>query len=110
MSEARVKVSLNDVGTIEFEGTEAFVTAQLEKFGESIRAGLAVGGEQPPVAAEPPAVAAEHPAVAPEDAAGADALDDIFAATETGVRIITDIPGYRVYEKMPNAAKLLAYG
>ena len=131
MSEARVKVSLSDGGTIEMEGTESFVSAQLDKFGDSIRAGLAGKGGDHQAAAEPPAAAAEDPAAATEDpaaatedpaaatedaaaatedAAGADTLDDIFAATDAGVRILTDIPGYRVYEKMGNAAKLLAYG
>ena len=41
MSEARAKVTLAGGVTIELDGTEAFVTSQLEKFGESIRAGVA---------------------------------------------------------------------
>src|SRR5579864_6031104 len=98
MSEARVKVSLNDVGTIENEGAKAFVSAELEKFRESIRAGFLVGG------------GGQTTPVAEAAAAPVDALDDIFAATDTGVRILTDIPGYRVYEKMANAGKLLAFG
>src|SRR6266700_602307 len=95
MSEARVKVSLNDVGTIELEGTEAFISAELEKFRESIRAGLLVGGDQQP------APVADAPTA--EDPAPVDTLDDIFAATDAGVRILTDIPGYRVYEKIGRA-------
>src|SRR5438270_12924438 len=102
MSEARVKVSLNDIGTIEIEGAEAFVSAELEKFRESIRAGRLVGGE------EHPAPVAEAPAA--DDPVPVDTLDDIFAVTDTGVRILTEIPGYRLYEKMANAAKLLAHG
>jgi len=53
MSEARVKVSLNDVGTLEIEGTEVFVSAELEKFRESMRA------EKPAAPAEAPAAPAE---------------------------------------------------
>ena len=97
MSEARVKVSLNDVGTLEIEGTEAFISAELDKFRESMRP-------------EKPAVPAEAPAAPVEEPTTVDTLEDIFAATDTGVRILPEIPGYRVYEKMANTGKLLAYG
>ncbi len=107
MSEARVKVSLNDLGTIELEGTEAFVSAELEKVRESIRAGRLVGGEEHPA---PVADAPVAEAPAAEDPVPVDTLEDIFAATDTGVRILTEIPGYRVHEKMANTGKLLAHG
>ena len=110
MSEARVKVLLVNGGTMEIEGTESFVSAQLEKFGAAFRSGLGVEDEAPPApAAEPPAPVVEEPA-APVEAPAVDTFEDIFAATDTGVRILTDIPGYRVHEKMPNVAKLLAFG
>ncbi len=122
MSEARVKVSLNDIGTIEIEGTEAFVGAELDKFRESMRAGI-LGGEHPapgaanlavpaeaPAAPEPPPAPPDAPAAPVEEPAPVDMLEDIFAVTDTGVRILTEIPGYRVYEKMANAGKLLAHG
>src|SRR3954470_24107932 len=102
MSEARVKVSLNDIGTIEMEGSEAFVSAELEKFRESIRAGMVDRSEEhpAPVAAAPVAETpvvenpvaedpvAENPVA--ENPVPVDTLDDIFAATDTGVRILTE--------------------
>ncbi len=103
MSDARVRVSVVD-GTIEIEGTEAFVGAQLEKFGESIRAGLA----------------AEHTIAAKDTIkdAGAAAQPDtgidltgIFTVTDRGaVHIAADIPGDSRWERIANAGKLLAYG
>ncbi|HEV3139610.1 MAG TPA: hypothetical protein VGY57_03790 [Vicinamibacterales bacterium] len=96
MSEARVKVSVAD-GTIEIEGAESFVSAQLEKFGESIRAGLAAKGKN-------------TDAEAGAKPAGVSGLDRVFTATDRGVQILTDIPGESAMEKMANAGKLLAYG
>ena len=100
MSEARVKVSVADGTTIEIEGTDAFVTAQLERFGESIRAGLGPNWQAP---------TAEAPAPPPPPA-GPD-LTGIFTVTDRGVvQIVMEIPGNSIAEKMVNAAKLLAYG
>lgn len=98
MSEARAKVTLAGGTTIEFDGTEAFVTAQLEKFGESIRAGVAGEHYTPP----PDPVRDAGPAPDP--------LARIFAATDTGLKIVSDIPGRSNAEKTVNAAILLAHG
>ena len=102
MSEARVKMSVADGTTIEFEGSEAFVQAQLETFGESIRAGLAGKHYIPPKETTNDAEAAAKPAPDP--------LAAIFAATDRGLTILGDIPGSSDAEKTVNAAKLLAYG
>jgi hypothetical protein len=106
MTEAKVRVSVLE-GTIEIEGTESFVSVQLEKFGDSIRAGLTAerkeqraggGGSTPD----------KGNAGAGSTSVGE--LDDMFAATETGVQVLKDIPGGNNTEKMANAGKLLAYG
>jgi hypothetical protein len=92
MSEARIRMSLADA-TIEIEGSESFVTAQVEKFGASIRAGL-------PKAAD-----------GGDGQADADArLSAVFEPTATGVAILSEIPGNSVAEKMATAGKLVAYG
>jgi hypothetical protein len=95
MSDARVRVSVVD-GTIEVEGTEAFVTAQLEKYDVPIRAGLArVAGVAVP---------------GTDGRAATDALSAIFQPTSTGVAILCEIPGNTKTERMVNAATLVAYG
>jgi len=90
MSEARVRVSLTE-RTIEIEGTELFVNAQLQKFGEAITASFA----------------STTPGVAP---AGAIDVSGIFRVTERGaVQITTSIPGRNRRQQMANAGRLLAY-
>ena len=101
MSEARMKVSVADV-TIEIEGTEALVNAQLEKFGESIRASLAGKNKSAAPIKNKDAEAPAKPA--------ADPLARVFAATDKGLTILADIPGSSDAEKTVNAAKLLAFG
>jgi len=107
MSEAKVRVSVVE-GTIEIEGTESFVGAQLEKFGDSIRAGLAGVRSRE----RAPAGGGSQQGKDNQNTGAGDAgdLDDVFAPTETGVQILTDIPGDSNAQKMVNAAKLLAYG
>jgi len=91
MSKARVKVSLVD-GTIEVEGDESFVNAQLDRFGDAIRARFAPADQKP---------------VGPADEVD---LTGIFAATDGGgVQIMTAIPGRNRRQQMASAARLLAY-
>jgi hypothetical protein len=105
MSEARVKVSVADGTTIEIEGTDAFVTAQLEKFGESIRAGLAGKSHRAAPISHKGVEAAAAPAAGP----AADPLAAIFDMTDKGLTILVDIPGKSDAEKTVNAARLLAH-
>ena len=122
MSEARVRVSLSE-GVLEFEGSESFVTSQVEKFTKIIQATLAgerpiaddagndragggggktdagndrAGGDTQPAASAPPSPESE--------------LKDIFAATDTGVQILKTLPGSSKAEKAVNGAKLYLYG
>ena len=123
MSEARVRVSLSD-GVLEFEGSESFVTTQVEKFASIIKAALAAeqsiadvprdggaartdtgrtdaggngaGGGTQPAATAPPSPAVE--------------FKDIFAPTDTGVQILKALPGSSRAEKAVNGAKLYLYG
>jgi len=119
MSEARVRVSLSD-GVLEFEGSESFVTSQVEKFTKIIQAALAGerptaddaaagdgggttdagsnrgDGEKQPAASAPPSPDIE--------------LKDIFEATDTGVQILRPLPGSSKAEKAVNGAKLYLYG
>ena len=109
MSDAKVRVSVLE-GTIEIEGTESFVGAQLEKFGDSIRAGLA--GVRPTQQRSRDGNGATS-GQRQDDGGGSSGsvnLDDVFAATEKGVQILHDIPGNTKSEKMVNAGKLLVYG
>ena len=119
MAEARVRVSLSD-GVLEFEGSESFVTSQIEKFTTIIQAALAgerpiaddaaagggggttdaggngAGGDTQPAASAPPSPDAE--------------LEDIFEATDTGVQILKALPGSSKAERVVNGAKLYLYG
>jgi len=119
MSEARVKLSLIDGRMVEIEGSEAFVSAQLEKFGESIGAGVSGPGRANAGADNADGgdgqAAVDHAPVPPivmppVEVPPVDMLEDIFAATTDGVRIVVDVPGVSVHQKMANAGKLLAYG
>jgi hypothetical protein len=119
MSEARARVSLTD-GVLEFEGSESFVTSQVEKFTKIIQAALA--GERPTAddaaagggggttdgdgkRAEGDTQAAASAPLPPD--AG---LNDIFEATEAGVQLLRPLPGSSKPEKAVNAAKLYLYG
>ena len=113
MGEARVRVSLSD-GVLEFEGSESFVTSQVEKFTKIIQAAFAgerpmaddataggggttgAGGDRQPAASAPPSPDVE--------------LKDIFEATDTGVQILRPLPGSSKAEKAVNGAKLYLYG
>ena len=119
MGEARVRVSLSD-GVLEFEGSESFVTSQVEKFTKIIQAALAgerpiaddgaagggggmtdaggnrAGGDTQPAASAPPSPDA--------------GLEDIFEATDTGVQILKALPGSSKAQKAVNGAKLYLYG
>ena len=119
MGEARVRVSLSD-GVLEFEGSESFVTSQVEKFTKIIQATLSgerpvaedaadgddggttdaggngAGGDTQPAASAPPSPDA--------------GLEDIFEATDTGVQILRPLPGSSKAQKAVNGAKLYLYG
>ena len=117
MGTARVRVSLVDA-TLDIEGAESFVNAQVDKFRDAIRARLAPT-EQPaaaPAPADPPAdppaapfEQADPPVTAPAPVDEVD-LTGIFAVSDLGkVEIATDIPGRNRRQQMVNAGKLLAY-
>src|SRR5260370_30857329 len=96
MSEARVRVSLVD-GTIEIEGTESFVSAQLEKFGGPIRAAFTLKNG----VVEPPK---------PSGDLGDMTLNGIFTVSDAGVvHVVPDIPGRNGREQLANAPRLHAY-
>ena len=103
MAEARIRISLEE-GVFELEGSESFVTAHIEKFADAIQSRLKANSHR----AQPKAMSNTTRPKGPEtDTSG---LDEIFAATETGVQILKDIPGDSKAEKTVNAAKLLLYG
>ena len=102
MSEARVRVSLTD-GVVEFEGPETFVAGLVEKFIRVIETALA---------GDPPGA---NDAVIGQQLAGAPtapelALQDLFAATDTGIQILTTVPGSTKAQRAVNLAKLYLYG
>jgi hypothetical protein len=107
MAEAKISISLAD-GTFEFEGSETFVSTQIERFAEAIQANLRVPQQQmkmrAPGGGAPPQEGDVSPPATPPK------LDEIFAPTETGVQILKDVPGNSVAEKTVNAAKLYLYG
>ena len=115
MREARVRVSLTE-GILEFEGSEIFVTSQLEKFSKIIHAAFAgedaVADEAPretpstrdSVVTEPPAPPSAPPPTPVEQ------FKDLFAPTESAVQILTTLPGASTAEKTVNGAKLYLYG
>lgn len=106
MAEAKARISLAEQ-TFEFEGTEAFVSAQLEKFSEVIHAGLKSPELLPKTSPEPSLPSEKSPSFAVSQSSE---LHEIFAPTEEGVQILKDIPGESKAEKTINAAKLYLYG
>ena len=119
MGEARVRVSLSD-GVLEFEGSESFVTSQVEKFTKIIQTALA--GERPiaddtasgddggTTAAGGNGAGSDTQTAASTPPAPAVDLKDIFEATDTGVQILRPIPGSSKAQKAVNGAKLYLYG
>jgi len=119
MGEARVRVSLSD-GVLEFEGSESFVTSQVEKFTKIIQAALA--GERPiaddtasgddggTTAAGGNGAGSDTQTAASTPPAPAVDLKDIFEATDTGVQILRRVPGSSKAQKAVNGAKLYLYG
>jgi len=103
MSEARARVIFGDA-TFEIEGTESFVSAQLQNFGAPIRAGMGLRDPDPVPVPPPPPI--EMPPVA----AGPD-LTGVVALIDGSVRIVaSDIPGDRHWARVGNVAMLLACG
>ena len=122
MSESRVRVSLTD-GTFEFEGSEAFVAAHVEKFTRMIQAAVAVqwpgsmdaASEAPVDAARVAPEVPPQPASAPEPVIASPPppeveFADMYAATETGVQILKPVPGASCAQKTVNGAKLYLFG
>ena len=115
----RVRVSLSD-GVLEFEGSESFVTSQVEKFTKIIQTALA--GERPiaddtasgddggTTAAGGNGAGSDTQTAASTPPAPAVDLKDIFEATDTGVQILRPIPGSSKAQKAVNGAKLYLYG
>ena len=100
MSEAKARVSMTDGVLLEFEGSEAFVSGQLERFSRMIT------GESAPAAAP----VAESVAAASAPAAQPDPFTDLFAKTERGLQVLAKVPGRSTAQKTVNAAKLYLYG
>ena len=119
MGEARVRVSLSD-GVLEFEGSESFVTSQVEKFTKIIQAALA--GERPipddaasgndggTTDAGDNGTGSDTQIAASTPPAPAVDLKDIFEVTDTGVQILRPVPGSSKAQKAVNGAKLYLYG
>ena len=108
MSESRVRVSLTD-GTFEFEGSEGFVAAHVEKFARVIQAVVAVQWPgSADVEASSPSLPAETASVAPPPPEIA--LADIYAATVDGVQILKRVPGSSYAQRTVNGATLYLYG
>lgn len=107
MSESKVRISLND-GLIEFEGSEAFVTAQVATFSEVIRSGLL---RARPAGAGVVRQETEEENKLPEDRSVPEELLQIFAKNAEGaLQILVDVPGSNGPEKTTNAAKLYLFG
>ncbi len=104
MSEAKARVSMTDGVLLEFEGSEAFVSGQLERFSRMITGDAASA----PAAAVGVAPAATESAAA--SAPPRDSFNDIFAATGNGLQVLAKVPGRSGAQKMVNAAKLYLYG
>src|SRR4051812_46426823 len=104
MSEAKARVSMTDGVLLEFEGSEAFVSGQLERFSRMITGEPATATER---VAESAATA---PSPAPPPAAPPDTFADIFAVTENGLQVLAKVPGRSTAQTTLNAAKLYLYG
>jgi hypothetical protein len=107
MSEAKIRISMIQ-GTFELEGSEAFVSAQIEKFADVIKASLSAPYPTP-VNPNPGSGIPSNPMIATFPTTPQD-LAEVFAANENGVQILKDVPGDSKPEKTVNAAKLYLFG
>lgn len=102
MADAKIKLSITD-GTFEIEGPEAFVSKQLEVFGDIIKKALS-GPKAKPL--NPPKS---------EDGGGTSDTGDqgdysrVFEIHDGAVKILSDIPGENDKQKTVNAALLAAF-
>ena len=108
MAEAKFSFSLSE-GTFEVEGSETFVSAQIERFAEAIQANLKTPRLQPSLKDNPNKPGEDRRGGTPSTPNRPE-LDEIFAPTEDSVQILKNIPGDSKADKTLNAAKLYLYG
>lgn len=113
MGDAKVRISLAD-GVLEFEGSEEFVTTQLERFNDVVRTALVASPvKQKAKAASETGLPPGGKGAAGTGSGGADSgdYDDIFAKNDKDeIQILKDISGASTAEKTVSIAKLLAFG
>lgn len=107
MAEAKISISLA-TGTFEFEGSESFVSAQVERFVDVIQASLKAPRQQASAESGRAATATSDSGVVQQTSPTG--FDHVFAATDTGVQILKDVPGSSTAKKTVNAAMLLLFG
>jgi len=103
MAEARIRLSLSE-GTFEIEGSEDFVTKQIEAFGDVIKGALT----SPPATMSYPATGVPHGGPKGIDSDPA-AYANVFSVAEGVVTILVDLPGESKREKAVSACLLAAY-
>lgn len=102
MAEARIKLSISE-GTFEIEGSETFVSKQLEAFGDVIKKALSE------------AKAKSKPKEKPDPGTDATILindgdySGVFEIHEGSIKVLSDIPGEDNKEKTVNAGLLAAF-
>jgi hypothetical protein len=105
MADSRIRVSL-DEGSIEIEGSEAFVAEQLARFEKTILESLAVRQSQRMKQKEENPQAIDGESNTTKDAS----YDEVFHVDSNGkVSIFTDIPGTNNKAKTVNCALLTVF-
>jgi hypothetical protein len=102
MSEARIRLSIRD-GIFEIEGTETFVSAQLQAFGDVFRKALS---EPTKGFTGLPSQKVEGKKV---EGARTDDYSSLFEVHEGKVKVLRDIPGAKNKEETINAALICLF-
>ncbi|MGB8993159.1 MAG: hypothetical protein WCD80_13980 [Desulfobaccales bacterium] len=102
MSEARIRLSIKD-GIFEIEGTETFVSAQLQAFGDVFRKALSE-----PAKANVLMPDQHGPEEGPMDTQVA-GFPSVFQIHEGKVKLLKHIPGAKTKEKTINAALICLF-
>lgn len=104
-------------GEFKVSGTEEFVNSKLDEFSEILKGKLTTTSEKNnfqmlsvPRNFESSVERSALPSIKPESGLSAEVFELIFAESEDGLKIISDIPGKNKADKIKHTAFILLYG